>query len=786
MWIHYLKIAWRNLLKYKMQSVISIMGLAVGMICFVVCNKRLADELLWNGRLEKSGETYELVVRITDGELVPVADREMAEAVRDEFPEVDDITLYYDMRGFTDKFCILKAPDGSEQGQRKFFLYVDDNFIDFWKFRLLEGDWKTIKDLPDAVILTPSSAMRLFGTIDVVGKTFLTGDEFYGTYKNYTVIALMQEFPVCSQFENHAGVILNPTNDKEKWEWYKNNTKVNLRLKPGVTVEAFNEKLTVYDGKRSERLKNDGYLSYQLVPLHQVRDIVLEEKRWIQPLLLAGMGYMVLLVALLNYGLFLFGRILNRWKEYQVRRFAGASWKGFVGMFGMETMLFLFFAMIFAMIFLELLLPFLTESSMVNLSHEGARNWLLWFGVQVFVVGWIIWVIMMLLCIWVYGRLCLGHLNYSMQIQSFLLGIQLIVCILFAGGSYFMYAQQWYLQQKMLGNLSFEECRRIYSFHFSENIRDEFHYKVQGIPNIEAYCRTSYELLCPFYVPAANWKMPEVKNEQQEPLSFMYVDAGYADFIRARMIEGRFFTGEDESEVVVNQEFVRHFGIHPIEKNIYFTYDRPMEVYHIVGVIEDVLPLLDQIKITPTIYLPYTDNKDGHLFYSVKLHSGAPIETLIPLKELAAKNLIRGVSPNIFSLDESINFRVGEIREFGFSLLLMATVCLLGVYSSMMLAVEKRSREMAIRKINGASVKDIARIFLRHYLIMVFASACIAFPILYYIASRWLENYDCRIDISPYVFVVILAVLVLIVILILSSQLLRVMHVNPVKFLKDN
>ena len=94
----------------------------------------------------------------------------------------------------------------------------------------------------------------------------------------------------------------------------------------------------------------------------------------------------------------------------------------------------------------------------------------------------------------------------------------------------------------------------------------------------------------------------------------------------------------------------------------------------------------------------------------------------------------------------------------------------LGVYSAMMLAVEKRSREMAIRKINGATLTDIAGIFCLHYLKLLIFAACIAFPLIYATMDRWLEEYSHRI----------------IMLLTIGSQLLKIIRVNPTEVLKND
>lgn len=112
-------------------------------------------------------------------------------------------------------------------------------------------------------------------------------------------------------------------------------------------------------------------------------------------------------------------------------------------------------------------------------------------------------------------------------------------------------------------------------------------------------------------------------------------------------------------------------------------------------------------------------------------------------------------------------------------------ISLLGIYSSMMLAVERRSREMAVRKINGATLVDIARIFIRHYLWLLGMAAVIALPLLFLGVYVWLENYVYHFKLTPWPFVVIVALLLFIILLTIGSQLLKIMRINPSERLKS-
>jgi len=133
---------------------------------------------------------------------------------------------------------------------------------------------------------------------------------------------------------------------------------------------------------------------------------------------------------------------------------------------------------------------------------------------------------------------------------------------------------------------------------------------------------------------------------------------------------------------------------------------------------------------------------------------------------------------------------LSKVIELGSMIFWLAVFCILisalGVYSAMMLAVEKRSREMAIRKINGATLTDIAGIFYLHYLKLLIFAACIAFPLIYGTMHRWLEEYSHRITLRPDVFAAIFILMMIIMLLTIGSQLLKIIRVNPTEVLKND
>ena len=178
---HGLKMAYRNLLKYKLQSVICVLGLAGGLSCFTVCNYMLRKELAWNKQLPHYGETYKLVTIRENGEVDGLVSLDLAEQLKQEFPEIEKSVYYVSMYGVSDKLCVVGQENGKQTAAKAFFVLTDSSFFDFYDFRLTAGNGERLKKQPDVLILTSEGADKIFGTSEAVGKSFTEVNDFENT-----------------------------------------------------------------------------------------------------------------------------------------------------------------------------------------------------------------------------------------------------------------------------------------------------------------------------------------------------------------------------------------------------------------------------------------------------------------------------------------------------------------------------------------------------------------------------------------------------------------------------
>ncbi len=822
MFLHDLKVAYRSLLKYKLQTVISVLSLAIGLSCFAILNTNLRRWLMGDRRLPNVNEIYFLAPE-TMGGWVKI-DRNIYVDICDKFPEIKAVTSVLKTNNLS-YLSISKNEEESTEKLKEAFLISDSCFIDVYAFKLLQGNWESIKRQPNAVILTESAAIRILGSTDVLGKTIVGEQTIYQgknafrtkVERSYKVVALIADFPrQLYEFKHQdAGVILNST-DPDVIDDLSNERRI-FRIHSNVAIKDLNKKIGNYIKSKPELYK-DKLETLIFHPILKWNAYWSQGKYLNYPLVLSGVGFLLLLTSIFNYVLFMSGRILNRQKEYGIRQINGANTNFIFRMFVMEISLSICMVILISFVLMELLATiFVVEIDGLVHTEEGVNLLLLWGG-NLLEYAFFTWLGMLGVCWFILRRFRMlttlqhiygGGVRYKNRLTNVLLGLQLVICISLGGGTSFVYTQQEFLEERYRGKLTEEECERIYEegLGFTESFRydiDPFKFAkinyqnmITESPYVEATCRSYGNLYSPSK-STTEWKIDGIKNEIEEGTDFhltrFFVGGDYPKMINVKMEEGRFFKEGETQCAVVNREFIRRWKVNPLGKPITIktrlanlNYS-DWQNFHIIGIIEDITSLFDDSELTPRIYLPFPQDALISIF-SIKLLPGANPDFLKPLKEKLYEQIDRTMPIELCSLEERIDGNVKEVQKMSVLISLFASlciiICLLGIYSSMMLAVEKRGREMAIRKINGARLVDIARIFVRHYFVLLGIAALIAFPALYLGVLTWLENYTYRVPITIFPFIAIFVLLFAIVLLTIGSQLIKIMRVNPVEKLKS-
>ena len=380
-------------------------------------------------------------------------------------------------------------------------------------------------------------------------------------------------------------------------------------------------------------------------------------------------------------------------------------------------------------------------------------------------------------------------------VRNVFLTIQLFTCFLFLGGSWFVYSQSNYLEEQYSLGLSEDDKSRIFQVSLNgdklEQARNQIVNELEQNPNIEMISRNGMQLLSPWGIGEKRFSWNGITSEQEKAkMSHMYTDANYLDFIKIKINEGRFFDVTESDKAVVNESFIKVFGHNPIGEQISVNCWGVMKDYTIVGILPDFINSRfkpDEI-IFPCIYMPYPDGYANLTCY-VKVRKGYEETFREEMTESLHRFVHKATPVYIQNLKEDTRFITDSERSISTMIFIFSVICvivsLLGMYALIVINTEKRRKEIAIRKINGAETTDIIWIFCKSSLSLVIISAAIAMPLLYYGLNIWLQNYALKLNISILHFICLVLLMLALVSFTILGQIIRISKLNPAEVIKS-
>lgn len=802
MLLHYLIISFRNLTKNKVQSAISIIGLAVGFTCFAFCSYALRERLDWDRSIKDADRICFIYFESDEGRKV-CSYRYASEMLAKDFAEIESHTAYSQVGPYINKLCEVKSSEGKVNYFQENFFFTDSSFLDFFGVRLLTGDKKEIFQTPAALLLTEKTALKLFGTLDVIGKTFMDINDFNNKREMCTIRGVITNFPEHSSFGYTSGIELNTTNpyisNKESFMHYEAFSPF-VKIREDTDLKQLNEKLKNYTLKCKTANNQTTELKVQLKPFLEFSSFVSNGEDMKPSLVLLTIGLLVLLTALINYVLFIFGRILNRIKECGIRKVSGAGKQSLFMLFFTEASMAFITACCLSLIIAELMIPYINSMQMF---FTFDKTFLFRLLVQYSFAG--IGCIA-LLCLFVtqkLGRISVIQSVYSDKMirqngifRNLFICSQLVICFLFMGGTWFVRQQSELLESRLTAGLSEQEKTCIYEVSLNgdklELVREDILRKLYENPNIELISQNGMSLFGAWHLGAGYFTWDGISEEAAKAkVGIMYTDSNYAELIRTPPTQGRFFTQNENDRAVVNESLARLFTGNPLNRQIGVKDRGEMKYYTITGILPDIVNNQNEMSkamVIPCIYLPYPE---GHINLNciVKVRPGYSKVFPDEMKAELYKYVNQATPIYIENLNDSSGHYLYGERSLYKMTSVLSIICILismlGIYSSVAIATEKRKREVAIRKINGATPGTILWIFSRNNLILLLVSTAIAFPFLILILNWWLENYSTRIPVSIIPFVLLFLLMGAVVALTVIWQIVRVARTNPSEVIKS-
>ncbi|RPD38116.1 ABC transporter permease [Chitinophaga barathri] len=800
MFSNYVKIAWRNFRKNRFYAVVNVLGLSAGIGFSLLVAAFAWKELNVNKQLKNADRQYIIQSRWKESsqgsEMITVG--MLARAMKEEYPHL--VSNFYRWDGVTTN--VSKGDKAFREGLQ----LGDSTLLTMYGFELLQGDPKTAMEGPYSLVLTENKARKFFGKTDVLGQT-LTIENFSGARQPFTITGVMKNPPDNSitrfdakypdEFYISAGNM--SYFDRSLDDWSNKYIIANVELQPGVTPAMLAEPM-----KKLLQQNAPANISANLTPVLVPLNIYhLDANNGIvrkMLVALSAVAIFILFMAIINFVNLSISKSSSRMKEIGVRKVLGSLKKQLMLQFLTESTITVTVATIFA--FLLYLAGRDYFSAVLGTSIPGLFD----FPVH-FIIYPILFILFTGLLAGIYPAFMLsslqsvdslkgkpGTVKENIWMRKALITFQFFTAAVVLIGAIIISQQIGFLFKKDLGydrefviaaqlprNWTPEGLQKMYGN------RDQF----ATLPDVQN-ASLSYE------IPDANYSgtRPVFKTgaDSASAISSMniYTDIKYGSLYNLHVIAGDYFTKDtklsDPFKVVINETFARSMGWTPQDalNQTFRGADGDQNVYRVAGVIKDFHFKTMREKIEP-LMIHSTDRVNMYRYMSFKLKPGSPSARIEAVRAKWAQ-LMPGAPFEYTFIDDRLKtlysvemqLKNGTYLATGLSLVIV----LLGILGLVSLSVHKRTKEIGIRKVLGASAGGIAALFVKDFLGMIIIGSVAAIPVAFLIMQKWLGNYNYRIDITAHPFVLTILILGIVSMLLIVLQTFRAAIADPVKSLK--
>lgn len=771
---HYLLVGFRNLARYKKQTVFSIFGLAVGFVCFTMSAYWLQYEMTYDSFHSKSDRIYLLVGESKDRYVRDLLPGPLGEYMKENYPEVEQASCT------NTRIRFIEEGEDHEAN----YLFVDSSFFNIFDFDVVSGNTKSLFRGQNSIIISENYAARREQKNASTIKIFKSSPN----EKEYNISATVKSWGAHTNFPFD---FIFPA-DQTNWKWDNQNGYIYLLLREGVDVDAFNKKLKKLDlSQKSMFLDDSKEEGFRICPVEKVRyDKKIGDNgnlKFDQIVLFSIAGFFVILCLLFNYLSLFISRIQNKKRELALRIVNGASDKNLFALLSTEFILVLLFSIFIGFILIEWLLPWFMQLAKIEESTSAVYG-----GLLLYVLGLLIFSLLLALYpIYFFKRDTLQSSLQQGSVRSrniFRRGVlifQLIVGIIFLFCTTVFVKQVNYLQKADLG---FDRTRlwSFYSWGWQDKDLKEDIIKIEALPEVEAVTGSSFGTFMPgsFLGTRIKSVAPDGTLSEELECQQAQVPPGYFDFFKIKCLEGNLFDKNDlqknEGCAVINQTAARLLG-----------YDKPigriMKDFsdidlRIIGVVNDICNDSPLEKPRPIVYV-HTYKFTDFTFRSVE---GKQQDAVRKVSDIIRESI--GSQFNLYSMDERYQEYNKENKVFLKLLYLLSFICLLGsffgIYSMISLACEQRRKEIAVRKVSGAGTGVLMKLFLKEYYILLIVASVIAFPVGYALIKPWLEEYTIQTSVNWWVFAGVFLAVAIVITLIIVLRIWRTLHINPAQELK--
>lgn len=801
------KIAFRQLRKQKMYSSIKIGGFALGIAACLLIGMFIRDELSYDTHIPEGDRIYRVIGvydtpdGIKKGVHFPAP---FAKALKDDYPEIEQVGRINPVPLFGAGSNQIRPADTDKNHYEEGFVYADQKILEIFQIPMAYGNRENALKEPNSIVISKRKAQKYFPDENPIGKLMIINNN---TDQPLKIGGVMEGFPPNSHMDYEFLITLEEREfyPGEQSRWRANNYPTYILLQKGVTPQQLEDKLpgivkkyiipVMEEAGSVDAAKIAEKSSFELQP---IKDIHLKSSGILDGMvhgdirliwLFGAIAVFILLIACVNFINLSTAKSANRAKEVGIRKVVGSFRSHLISQFLVESTVFSLFAFILGTLLAWTTLPWFNQLAGKSLSFPWQAWWFIpLIGGMVVVVGLIAGIYpAFYLSSFRPAQVLKGKLNLgtkSANMRSGLVVFQFATSIVLIIGTLVIYRQMNYVLNKKVG---FDK-EQVVLIQGGNTLGDKVQPFKQELLTLNDVINVTVSDYLPVRGTTRNgntfWKEGKVREESGVPGQIWRVDHDYIKTMGINMVEGRDFSIEmptDSQAIIISKSMASELGLdEPINKRI----TNGAFTWPIIGVLEDFHYESMKQGIRPLALV--IGNSPATI--SAKVNTSNMQESI-----KAISSIWHQFSPNqpirYTFLDERFAEMYTDVEITGkvftsFSILAIIVACL-GLFALSAFVAEQRSKEISIRKVLGASTKNIFRLLTQNFMLLVIISLAIAIPVGKYIMTNWLSAYEYRIDITWDVFVISGLIALIIAVSTISYQAIRTATSNPADTLRS-
>lgn len=794
-------IAFRSLKKDLPYTITNLTGLTIGITCCLLILSFVKYELSFDRFHTNKDHIYRVNYDVLMGgnqTISPSVPVFVSPELKKEFPEIEDATR------FLPEWIPRTIRRGDVFFDEKDFCYADPNFFKIFDFKVIAGNLRTALNQPNTLVITKDMSRKYFGNENPVGQTLL-----FNNKKDFVVSAVIENVPANSHFTFNflTSFYSIPGFDSLETQitWNNPNYTTFLLLKPGTNVSALSDKIEswVNPPMKTNQPAAQNAIHLKLEPLKKVHfntevfnfgnKLAITDFKYVR--IFITVALLILLIACANYVNLSTAKTSVRAKEVGIRKTVGASFRQLFIQFMAESFLVVLSSVIISIVAVYILLPHLND-----LLGKDIPFYIFDRG---FFLGILGGAVLTFFLAGFYPALVLSRLKpegilkkssaktagSGFTVRQSLVVLQFAISVVLILGTMIVRSQLEFMQSKKLG-LDKDHVVLIKGNADIYNKLDAFSAELRKISGVQSAALTWRS---PFETVVGNGfsiNPNPMREDEWHVVGGIAGDQYYLPTLDIQLLAGRNFDpakikGDSTiNEFIVNEAFLRHYRLKPEEvvgRKVLLGLTGPGTI---VGVMEDFHTSSMHSNIEPVVLF----NTPGY-FSSILLRFGpGQLQAVLDKVGTTWRTAVPMRPFNYSFLDDEYDALYRSERRWQVLMSLFCSLAILitclGVLGLMAFMVARRTKEIGIRKVLGASVLNIAAMLSRYFLKLVMIAIIVAAPIAWWVMHKWLQDFAYRVNIGWTVFAITSGIALFIATLTTGFQAIKAAVANPVKALR--